>query len=332
MRKRIWNRISLRFLAALLLLALLPALPALAEGETEGEADEFSYSGVLDPETGGPPGDSAFAQDGRTEIGPGMGYDSGRELFVYPLADGTELFCSAADGMAVTGRVTLDYGGPSALTVFRNGEAVDLAGSGELRDPGVYTVAAGDDAAARVLSFTLLGASTNQLRSYTVPEGFLLRGADRDGEEIEYSRYTVELEQEGKYLIRSRCPAIDRDYTLTVTIDRTPPSLLLSGSVGRDGRVHSAVEISGLEAGDSLFVIHDGEPMGLTLDEGRCTLTDTGLYSVTAADAAGNTVTYEFTIMLYLNANAVVFILLLIAVVASVFIYAIWKRRSLKVR
>ena len=332
MRKRIRTLWRLRFLCALLLLALLPALPALAAGETEGEADEFGYSGVLDPETGGPPGASAFSQDGRTEIGAGMGYDSRRELFVFSLADGTELFCSAADGMAVTGRVTLDYGGPSALTVYRNGEAVDLGGSGELWVPGVYTVAAGDDASSRVLSFTLLGDSTNLLRSYTVPEGFLLRGAERDGEEIEYSRYTVDLEQEGKYVIRSRCPAIDRDYTLNVTVDRTPPALLLSGSVGRDGRVHSAVEISGLEAGDSLYVTHDGEPMGLTLDEGRCTLTDTGLYSVTAADAAGNTVTYEFTIMLYLNANAVVFILLLIAVVASVFIYAIWKRRSLKVR
>ncbi len=332
MRRRIWKPWRLRLLSALLLLALLPALPALAEGEAEGETDEFSYSGVLDPETGSPPGASAFSQDGRTEIGPGMGYDSRRELFVFPLADETELFCSAADGMAVTGRVVLDYGGPSALTVYRNGETVDLAGSGELRDPGVYTVAAGDDASSRVLSFTLLGDSTNQIRSYTVPDGFLLRGAERDGEEIEYSRYTVELEQEGKYLIRSRCPSIDRDYTLSVTIDRTPPSLLLSGSVGRDGRVHSAVEISGLEAGDSLYVTHDGEPMGLTLDEGKCTLTDTGLYTVTAADTAGNTVTYEFTIMLYLNANAVMFILLLIAVVASVFIYAIWKRRSLKVR
>jgi len=332
MRRRILNRKTVCFLTALLLLVLLLALPAFAEGEEDGQEDEFTYSGVLDPETGAVPGASAASQDGRTEISAGMGYDSRRELFVYSLADGTELFCSAADGMAVTGRVTLDYGGPSALMVYRNGEAVDMSGSGELRDPGVYVVAAGADTAARVLTFTILGASTNQIRSYTVPEGFLLRGAEKDGEEIEYSRYTVEMEQEGKYQIRYRCPSIDRDYTLSVTVDRTPPTLLLSGSVGKDGRVHSAVEISGLEAGDTLYVTHDGEPMGYTLEDGKCTLTDTGLYAVTAADAAGNAVTYEFTIMLYLNANAVVFILLLAAVVASVFIYAIWKRKSLKVR
>ena len=331
MRKRIWNRNFRRFLAALLLLALLPALPAFAEGEDE-EEDSFTYSGELDPETGSAPGAGAVSRDGRTELSPDMSYDSAREQFVYPLADGTELFSSAADGMLVTGRVTLDYSGPSALTVYRNGETVDMTGSGEIQVPGVYVVAVGTDSAARVFSFTLLGASTNQLRSYTVPDGFILRGAERDGEEIEYSRYTVEMEEEGQYIIRYRCPAIDRDYTLTVTIDRTPPALLLAGSVRADGRVHSAVEISGLSAGDSLYVTHDGEPMGLSLDEGKGTLTDTGYYTVTAADAAGNTVTYEFTIMLYLNANAVVFILLLIGVVASVFIYAIWKRRSLKVR
>ena len=332
MRTGVLNRNHLLFPAALLLLALLLALPAFAEEEESEEADGFSYSGELDPETGSAPGSASMAEDGSGEISPGMGYDSRRELFVYSLADGTELFCSAADGMLVTGRVILNYSGPSALAVYRNGETVDMAGAGEIRDPGVYVVATGADAAARVLSFTLLGAYTNQVRSYTVPDGFLLRGAQRDGEEIEYSRYTVEMEQEGQYVIRYRCPAIDRDYTLTVVIDRTPPDLLLAGTVGRDGRVHSAVEISGLSAGDSLYVNHDGEPMSLTLDEGKATLTDTGVYSVTAADAAGNAVTYEFTIMLYLNANAVVFIFLLIAVVASVFIYAIWKRRSLKVR
>jgi hypothetical protein len=261
-----------------------------------------------------------------------MRFDSARECFVYSLSDGTELLCSAADGMLLTESVKLSYGGSSALTVYRNGEAVTLDGTGEIRDPGVYAVAVGADTAARVCSFTILGATTNQIRSYTVPVGFLLRGAERDGEEIEYSRYSVDMELEGEYLIRYRCPLIDRDYTLRVVIDRTPPELLLSGSVGRDGRVHSAVEISGLEPGDSVAVTHDGEPMVLKLDEGKGRLTDTGAYSVTAADAAGNTVTYEFTIMLYLNANAVVFLLLLIAVLVSVFVYAFWKRRSLKVR
>ena len=326
MRRRILNRKSLRFLSALLLLILLLALPAFAEGE-EGEEseeeDEFTYSGVLDPETGSAPGVSTVQEDGRIEVSADMVYDNIRKLFAFPLADGTELFCSAADGMVTTGRVALDYGGPSPLTVYRNGETVDMAGTGEVREPGVYVVTVGGDSAERVLSFTLLAASTNQIRSYTVPEGFLLRGAERDGEEIE---------QEGLYVIRYRCPVIDRDYTLTVVIDRTPPALTLSGSVGKDGRVHSAVVVSGLETGDTLYVTHDGAPLGVALEEGKATLTETGVYTVTAADPAGNPVTYEFTIVLYLNTNAIVFILLLAAVVASIFIYAFWKRRSLKVR
>ena len=331
MRKRSLNRKALRTLTALLLLLLMFALPAMAEGEDGGEEDEFSYVGELDPETGSAPGASRVPENGRYEISGNMGYDAAREQFVFPLTDGTELFCSAADGMVVTGRVILDCSGSSALTVYRNGETVDMTGSGELRNPGVYVVAAGGETAARVCSFTILGASTNLIHSYTVPEGFLLRGAERDERDIEYSRYTVEMEQEGTYVIRYRCPVIDRDYTLSVVIDRTPPNLMLSGTVGRDGGVHSAVEVLGLEPGDALYVTHDGEPMYLSPGD-DVVLTETGVYTVTAADAAGNTVSHEFTIMLYLNTNAVVFILLLAAVVASIFIYAFWKRKSLKVR
>ena len=331
MRKRNQNRKALRTLTALLLLLLLFALPAMAEGEDGEEEDEFSYVGELDPETGSIPGRSSFADEGWAEISPGMGYDAAREQFVFPLTDGTELFCTAADGMIVTGRVILDYNGPSALTVYRNGETVSMTGSGELRDPGVYVVSVGNETAARICSFTILGSSTNMIRSYTVPEGFLLRGAERDGQEIEYSRYTVEMEQEGKYVVRYRCPLIDMDYTLSVIIDRTPPNLVLSGTVGRDGGVHSAVQVLGLEPGDALYVTRDGTAMRMTsVDD--VVLTETGAYTVTAADAAGNAVSYDFTIMLYLNTNAVVFILLFVAVVASVFIYAFWKRKSLKVR
>ena len=332
MRKRFLDRRTLGTLAALLLLLLLIALPAMAEGEEEGEEDEFSYVGELDPETGEIPGRaSSFSDGGRTEISPGMGYDAAREQFVFALTDGTELFCSAADGMIVTGRVILNYSGPFALTVYRNGATVDMTGSGELRDPGVYVVAVGSETASRICSFTLLGSSTNMIHSYTVPEGFLLRGAERDGQEIEYSRYTVEMEQEGKYVVRYRCPLIDMDYTLSVTIDRTPPNLILSGTLGRDGGVHSAVEVLGLEPGDALYVTRDGEGMRVNAAD-DVVLTETGAYTVTAADAAGNTVSYDFTIMLYLNTNAVVFILLFAAVVASIFIYAFWKRKTLKVR
>ena len=95
--------------------------------------------------------------------------------------------------------------------------------------------------------------------------------------------------------------------------------------------MHSAVQVLGLEPGDALYVTRDGTAMRMTsVDD--VVLTETGAYTVTAADAAGNAVSYDFTIMLYLNTNAVVFILLFVAVVASVFIYAIWKRKSLKVR
>ena len=297
-------------IAAALLLWTCLALPAAA---AEGDAFQgnFDYSGTIDPETGYPRGETVVSYDGRTAVSAAMAFDSVRGMFVYPLEDGTELFCSAADGMILTDRVTIQYSGSQVLTVYRNGEVLDLAGAWELGEPGSYVITQGTQSGTRVCGFTLVPKETNLIHNYSVPEGFLIRGATLDGNETEFSRYYVDLE---------------------VRIDRAPPELLLKGSVRRDGKVHSAVEISGLSEGDSISVEHDGTPQKLQINNGALTLTDTGAYSVTVSDAAGNTVSYDFTIMLYLNANSILFILLLVGIVASVFIYAWWKRKSLKVR
>ena len=318
-------------IAAALLLWTCLALPAAA---AEGDAFQgnFDYSGTIDPETGYPRGETVVSYDGRTVVSAAMAYDSVRGMFVYPLEDGTELFCSAADGMILTDRVTIQYSGSQVLTVYRNGEVLDLAGAWELSEPGSYVITQGTQSGTRVCGFTLVPKETNLIHNYSVPEGFLIRGATLDGNETEFSRYYVDMEREGSYRIDYRCPAADRDYALEVRIDRTPPELLLKGSVRRDGKVHSAVEISGLSEGDSISVEHDGTPQKLQINNGALTLTDTGAYSVTVSDAAGNTVSYDFTIMLYLNTNSILFLLLVAAIVCSVFVYAWWKRKSLKVR
>ena len=332
MRSAFRAKTKLPALAAAALLLLLLLSPKAAAEAAETYQGDFDYSGEVDPETGYPQGWTSASADGRTAVSETMAYDSVKGLFVYALEDGTEFFCSAADGMILTDRVLLQYGGAAVLTVYKNGEAQELTGYGEITEPGSYVITQGTETGVRVCGFTLIPKETNLIHNYTAPDGFFIREATLDGAETEFSRYYVDLEREGRYRIDYRCPAAQRDYTLEMVIDRTPPELLLKGAVGRDGRVRSAVEISGLEAGDTLYVTRDGEPESHAVTDGVCTLKETGAYSVTASDPAGNTVTYEFTIMLYLNTNGVLFILLLVAIVASVFIYAWWKRKSLKVR
>ena len=317
------------FPLACLLLALLCTPARATGGDYQGD---FDYQGVVDPETGYAPGHTQAAAEKRVSLGDGMQYDRDTGMFVFSAGNGAELSCSAAEGMVVTDTVTLTSSGSLAPTVYRNGEIVDLSEPGALGVPGDYVVYAGAEAGSRICGFTVVKKTTNYIYNYTVPEGFLIRSVKVDGNDVVFSRYFVDMEPEGHYVVVYRCPAAEREYTLDVTIDRTPPEILLAGNVGRDGRVHSAVEISGLAEGDTISVVHDGSPEKLTITEGKATLKDTGAYSVVVRDAAGNTVSYEFTIMLYLNTNSVIFILLVIAVVASAFFYAMWKRKRLKVR
>ena len=314
------------------LLAALLCVPALAADDEGDYPGDFDYRGELDPETGYAQGTDFDTAEKRVSISAGMQYDRETGLFVFAAGNGAELSCSAADGMTVTDKVTLQSSGSLSPTVYRNGKIVDLSSPDALSAPGDYVVYAGSEAGSRLCGFTIIPKTTNHVHNDTVPEGFLIRGATLDAEDTSYSRYYVDLEAEGHYRVSYRCPAAARDYVLDVVIDRTPPEILLSGSVGRDGRVHSAVTISGLREGDSISVTHDGSPEPFTVKDGSGTLTDTGAYSVVVWDGAGNSVSFDFTIMLYLNMNSIIFILMAIAIVASVFIYAAWKRRSLKVR
>ena len=324
-RKR--NIVVFPLVCLLLVLLCVPAWAA--DGDYQGD---FDYQGVIDPETGYAPGNAQTAAEKRVSISADMQYDRDAGMYVFTAGSGAELYCSAAEGMVVTEAVTLRSSGSLAPTVYRNGELIDPTAPDALGVPGDYVVYAGAEAGSRLCGFTVVKKTTNYIYNYTVPEGFLLRSVKVDGNDAVYSRYYVDMEPEGHYVITYRCPAAEREYTLDVVIDRTPPEIVLAGNVGRDGRVHSAVEISGLAVGDTISVVHDGSPETLPVTDGKATLTDTGAYTVTVRDAAGNSVSYEFTIMLYLNTNSIIFILLVIAVVASAFIYALWKRKRLKVR
>ena len=314
-----------------LILILAAAVPACAVDEEYEYRGDFNYSGVIDSETGYAASGSSSV-NGRSRVSDGVLYDSTSGVFVFTQSDGSEVYCSAADGMIVNGTVKITASGAQILTVYKDGELFDTEGSEYIEEPGSYVVNLGPEAGTRVCGFTLVNEQTNLVHSYSVPEGFVIRSATLDDNDVEYSRYFVDMEREGFYRIETRCSSADRDYSLEVEIDRTPPQVVFSGSVGRDGRVHSAVEISGLAEDDTLYVERDGNPVNVRVTGGKTELKETGSYTVTVSDPAGNSESYDFTIMLYLDSNSILFILLLIAVIASVFIYAFWKRKTLKVR
>lgn len=325
--KRSWKRLAL---AALLCAAL----------SAGAYAADVSYSGRIDPETGaaldvrGPLNGSEAT--GRVYVSSGVYYDYNAHAFLYSLGGNAgEVSCGAVDGMVLS-RETVPIGVSldAPVTVYRNGQ--ELSGTpGEVADVGEYTVVTQAEGRTRqLLKFTIVGASTNALETFSVPDGFYVQEATRDEEEdVTIDRYSVNMSNEGAYHIVYTCSATGISYTLDTVIDRTPPELTLGGRFDDEMRTRSAVTFDGLRPGDTIRATNLGESVLPEMNGTNTggTFYDTGRYTLTVYDAAGNSTTYEFIILTYFNATSLMFFALVLLCAAAVFVYVHFKRKNLKI-
>ena len=160
------KRMILALMLALVFLFIL-SLPAAAD---------TGYTGVINPETGEPEDEQTPESYGdRTALTKNMYYDWSSRDYVYPIADSLgEVHVSAADGMALTAPVYIRASADASVVVFCNGS--EYTGSlNSCSDAGEYVVSAlvgGQQ--KRLMSFTLLGKTSNQLHSFVVPDGFYI--------------------------------------------------------------------------------------------------------------------------------------------------------------
>lgn len=314
--------------------ALLCTSALAAPEESERFAGEIGYSGVVDAETGYANGTARDkSSDTLVTVADGIEYDRASGYFLVSPGDGATLRASVTDGLIVNAPAYLSVEGDARLALYRGGESVELPDNGVLDEAGEYVLNRADETSERrLMSFTVVDGPTNGVLSYSMPDGFYVREATLDGEEIAYDRYRVDLSREGSYHIVARCPDAELDETLDVVIDRTPPELVLEGNVGADNRVRGAVTFSGVGADETVSLTRNGEQYRVTMNGGRGVLRETGSYVLTAVDEAGNAATYQFTILLYLDANALWFAILTALALCGVLGYVIWKRRHLRVR
>jgi len=310
--------------ALAVVLALFLGLPALAD---------TGYTGEIDPETGQPyDSDTAAENTGRTVLSDSMYYDWSTHDYVYPVAAGLgEVHSDAADGMVLTRPVYIEPG-EAAVEVYLNGSPY----SGKLSScaaVGEYVVSAQvNGQTRRLLGFTLVNGVTSALHSFVVPDGFYILTAERDGQNVYYDRYSVDMEDEGTYVIEYECIGTDLVYKLETTVDRTPPSLSFQGRADAQGRIRSQLDFTGLQSGDSLYLANSGTAVEPELNgDGTGTVYDPGNYVMIVTDAAGNSVEYAFIILQYFNLQSWIFFLIVIACAAAVVVYIIVKRKRLKI-
>ena len=318
-------RIRKTISSALCVLTLLGALcaPAFAE------VDPY-YSGTVDNVTGEATEGAGTSSATRIRITNNMYYDREARVFIYPTGVSTyEVRATVADGMVVTEPVEITADEGVELTLTRNSTVLEESDLSHIADVGRYSVSVRViDSSVTLFSFTIVGASTNLPGGYTMPDGFYIIDATVNEEPADYERNFIGMEQEGLYDVEYVCPDTAIHYHLMTNIDRTPPQVTLDGKLDKNGRFHSAVQVGGLQAGDSVAMTRDGTAVDFPAD-GR--LTEAGVYQMQFYDAAGNAVAAQFTILVYLDLNSLLFFALVCVSLAGVLAYILVKRKKLKI-
>ena len=316
-----------RILTLALALLLFPAmgLPALAD---------TSYTGEINPETGQPYGANTAEDTGDlVALSDSMYYSWVTHDYVYRIPDSmAEVHVSVADGMVVTTPVSVAASSEAVFSMYRNGSEYtgDLTSCALTGEYVISTLVGGTT--RRLMSFTVVGETTNAVSTFVVPDGFYIVDATRDGESVYLDRYSVDMEPEGSYVVEYECSVTNRIYKLETKIDRTPPQLTFQGSADSEGRIRSRLDFQGLETGDRIYLTRGGEEVSPTLnDDGSGSIYDPGSYVMKVTDAAGNSVEYSFIILQYLNMQSWIFFLLVFAIIAAIILYVVIQRKRLKI-
>ncbi len=315
---------------SLVLSAVVTCMPIASHVAYAGEGDVF---GQIDPFTGKlittEEEETGTVEEvtEKTWISESCYYDPGRGMYGY-YAGLSDVYASVANGMIVRERVNIQIPGDMDAILYNYAYPSVFTG-GEVTEPGEYTLEVTSDGVTRQLfSFTITPLYTNSILNYNMPEGFRILSAERDGKIINRSRSFVDMSEEGEYDITYECARTGAEYTLHLVVDTTAPTLEILG-IDEFGKARGPVDITGKSEQDTLYIERDGEAQNMILTS---TLTQSGKYVVKVTDPAGNSRSYPFTIMIYLDRNGIIFALLLVLVIIALGAFIYYKRNNLKVR
>lgn len=212
-----------------------------AQRDTLGELDPFTGELIQTEEE--LQTDTVQAVSGKVWITNNMYYDTEKKLYGYYAGD-EDVYATVADGMIVRGKVSIQIPDHLTAVLYLDGYSAAFTG-GELETPGSYTLEITDNGQTKQLfSYTIVNGITNQVLNYNMPDGFRIINATRDGEEISWTRNFVDMATEGRYRISYECSKMAVSYTLDLTVDTTPPTLVIEG-LDENGKARGPVAITG---------------------------------------------------------------------------------------
>ena len=320
----------------ILLGCLIPGMTALAVGEdgqqegttTENPVDNIDYTGPVDIITGNPVHSDGTGNN-YINISENVQFNTEDREYVYYLSGNTTISSNVADGMVVTDAVTLTRSGDMNASIYKDGKALSEIPS-KVTEPGNYVVVTFDNNNEKQLfSFRIVNEITGKINYYVLPAGFTARNVTYEDKPIAHGYGTIDLMNEGHYIINYVCTVTNTEYKLDVTIDHTPPEITFEG-LDEENNAKGPVTISGMSKDDTISILfNDEEAVSLDSDN---QVSETGYYHVVITDPAGNSVEKDFRILLYLNVSATLFIIAFSLVIVGVIVALYIARKRLRVR
>ncbi len=239
-----------------------------------------------------------------------LGYHEATGMYTYTLPDGSRFAVSVPNTAVTTQAVRLVLPENMLLQSCTKDGEDQYALSKELTEPGSYTLQLLETGEASydadnptelqntnsyrfTLHFRICENVNNLLELVQAPEGFQISAVSRNGKRSEEPRSWYFLPGDGSYVFEFRSLENDIPYELRFTLDETPPRLSFTG-LGENSIAKSPLSVSSAEP-CTVEVQHNGENYHLSQDQQQNiqgSLSGTGVYRLTAEDAAGNSRSY----------------------------------------
>lgn len=212
-------------------------------------------------------------------------------------------------------------------TITRDGSSYALPADGIIAEDGVYDVKltavyADGSIETRFLSFSIYTDATNRVGIYTPPRGCVITDVTLDGESYPFTAGSCRFTADGAYSV-----SYEGEVSRTVVIIRaaTPPVLYFNGT--NAAKFNEAVEIT--SAADCEIVIkRNGVKLGSTN-----LIKSSGIYIITATDAAGNEATYRIEVTLKQFDGLLLCAAIIGALAAAGAVcFVVTKKRGIKIR
>ncbi len=335
-----------------------PETPAASENGQESESveivdvapaqlqDTFDYSGLLSADD---PRNGAVAPSETYEIDPHTGNAraevvEGETDTFYPLSDGvfgfdkiarnyvnfvgTRSFTSnVPNGALLTAGTQVTIQIPAGLTgiLYRDGDVVPEPNLLQIDETGSYFLSVKDSSGnSGDFTFSILNDVVNNVAEFSLPDGFRFTDVRLDDEEMEpeFSNY-CEFLDDGRYRISWACEPIGQSFSLVFVLDTETPELTISGLTKEppNGEAHGPVTLSWTDE-NAYLVVRSDDGKEHRIASSPTEIKESGSYTVTIRDVAGNSASYSFIIHVYLNISAYAAIALALAGVVCLIVYS----------